>query len=328
MRTSWRWMTAVLALAACALGGASAAAAESSPKTVALDWAGVPQELIDRCGLGGLENLLLAAIIDTGFAVVADSGSQQVTLELRGEPTGITVAAKPLRCVGDSGDCVHRGRVPLGRQCDSTIAIEITRVAKEQLRATVIPEPLPAEAIAPPAYAAPRAPAAIADEVAPSSTVTYTPRAAWHFAAGLGVSIPSGEVFAPLLRFELARDLTEHLVLAGSLGTSVWHKLDLWIFEPTAGLQLKWRARLGAWELAAGAGADLLVHTYKYTGAEAGALLTGRAGVPLELTFPHLPLTLAVLPNVRFETIRHRVFDDVAFASGRFGCDLALKWVF
>lgn len=326
MRTSWRSVTAMLVFA-CALAVSSPARADNQPRTVALDWAGVPQELIDRCGLGGLENLLLAAIIDSGYAVVADTGLQEMTLELRGESSGIAIAAKPMACGDTQGDCVKRGRVALGRQCDSTIAIEITRVAKEQLRAAVITEPMPAAAIAPPAYAAPRVPSALTDEPAPV-TASRSPRSGWRFGAALGVSIPGADVFAPLARFELAHDLTDRLVVAAGLGTSVWHQLDLWVFEPTAGGELKWRARLGAWELAAGLGADLLIHTYKFTGSSAGALVTGRASVPVELTFPHLPLTLVVLPNVRFEPIRHRVFNEIAFSADRFGCDIALKWVF
>ena len=95
-------------VAALAAGAMTLAASQPSPQTEPLlakvDWSGVGDDVIRRCKLQGLENLLLQALIENGLAVVDELTDDGLHMRI--------AASDEFRITVRLGDVERSGRVP------------------------------------------------------------------------------------------------------------------------------------------------------------------------------------------------------------------------
>lgn len=109
---------AMLVLVPLLLGAGATASVSAARPRVSLDWSAVSDKRVELCGLSGLQNMLLQALIEEQFAVVSDTDELGIALRLSEDETGIVVEGR------HSGQ-IRRRRVPFPETCDSTFAIDL-----------------------------------------------------------------------------------------------------------------------------------------------------------------------------------------------------------
>lgn len=293
----WSWLV-VLLLAA---SRADAQPAGGEGVRVAIDWQGVRDRDIERCGLSRLRAGVIERLVGDGYALVEDAGESGVRVDVASSAEGIQLHVA-------SANVVREDDLHAGEPCDATFVLDvIARVAElvdEVVRArpepVAAPEPAPAREIA-------AQPESEASESRFHAALDATARAnqALYWLAGGGVSArvqwPSGLSIGG--RAELvgtARLEVTVLELMGAL-TAAYQPQDALIgpcFELGPVLHLASSDARSVTELDATLGAGL-------------SLATG-----------HLLAQLLLYGRLR--DFEHRVGDEIAHDSGRVGLTLRI----
>jgi hypothetical protein len=278
---------------------------------VAIDWSGVPDELIQRCRLAGLEDLLLQVLIQGGYAAVAEPGPDGFLLLLQPQPGGLVVAGRW------HGEQV-RLAVPISAVCESTIAVEILHAARQALSALAVKR----EAVlAPPRQVVPATTTAGVDST-PSELVA--PPNAWSGALGAGAVVGSSPIL-PALRGLAWRSWVHGTQIGAAVEVTAVRSRGMWVAEAMAAARVARAA--GPWlgvVATCGLEAGLLGHLNYFDRNQRGAYLTARVGLPLELVHPASHLGIFVLPFFRLTPVQARVDSRTAYQAGYFGGEVGL----
>lgn len=279
---------------------------------VSVDWSEVPDAVIARCGLAGLEAMVLQGMVDEGYAVVRSIPEDGIALVIRSDGDRFTVE-------GARAERRASREVPIPARCDSTIQVEILAALREvggELRL----EPAELRPAAPVETATAAAPPAIA---APVETEERPP---WRIWGGFGAVLPSGTgMFA--LRAGVRRRIEDVWFLGLLLEGSVRPTSDVLVFEPVLAAQGVfeiWSSASGIAVLT-GIEAGLLAHLFSRSGEGGGGHVDGRFGVFIEGRLPILGATLLILPYVRLRPVRQQVGVETAFEARHFGAVFALS---
>jgi hypothetical protein len=283
------------------------AESERVERRVAVDWSGVTDADVARCGLSRLRAGTIERLVEDGHAVVEQSGEGGVQVV-------VASADGALQIHVSAGAIVKEDAVALGADCDSTAALEVIariselvgEVARAQRDATKEPpatESEPAAEVATPEAEAELASSRSGIEASIDASVRANPSPGVLFGGGVSVRARIGEAWETGGRVELAGNAPRGIaVLEGSLLWTAAYQPAL----PGVGLHLE----LGPL-LHSGSSDQLSV-------LELDATLG--AGVQLELG--HLLAQLVLYARLR--SFEHREGDEVAFETGRFGVILRI----
>jgi hypothetical protein len=268
---------------------------------VSVDWSSVPDSVIARCDLSGLEAMVLQGMVDEGYAVVRAVPSDGIALVIRADDSAFTIE-------GTRAELSATRRISIPAACDSTIQVEIVagmRIVSDEL-SVELPRPAPT--------------ATIAEVVTPPLEL-----APWRISGGVGAVLPSGTgMFA--VRAGVRRRIAEVWFIGLLLEGSVRPASGVTVFEPVLaaqGVLELWSSASGIAVLA-GLEAGLLGHIFSREG-DSGGHVDGRFGVVLEGRLPILGATLLVLPYVRLIPVRQEVGIETAFEAHHFGVVFALS---
>ncbi len=266
---------------------------------VSVDWASVPDPVLDACELEGLEGALFRALIDDGYAIVANTERSRVRLQ-------ISVRKGRFRLEARSGEAKGERTLDIPSQCDATIQLELIERARETIREVL-------RARAPPAQTPVRKPKGKHDP--PKVPQKADEHGEWRLQLGGGVVIPSSTALGGL-RLE-ARRAGRVWVLGALLEASFANRRGVFVSEPVIAAQLLyalWRA--DEWTIQAGLEAGLLFHTFSRDEAR-GAHVDGRFGLLLEGRWRFLGLS--VMPFARLRPVLQRVEGQEAFRARYWG---------
>jgi hypothetical protein len=270
---------------------------------VSVDWSSIPDAVIARCDLSGLEAMVLQGMVDEGYAVVRSVPPGGIALMIRADDDQFLIE-------GARNERTARLRVAIPRECDSTIQVEIVaamRTVSDDLSAEL---PLPETRTA---TIAEPTPAPIAEPLS------------WRLFGGVGAVLPSATgMFAIRLgaRYRIEEVWFAGLVLEGSVRPTS----GVTVYEPVLAAQgvfELWSSTSGI-ALLIGLEAGLLAHLYSRDDGSGGHA-DGRFGVLFEGRLPILGATLSVLPYVRLIPVRQQVGSEDAFVAHHFGVVLALS---
>jgi hypothetical protein len=283
------WCALVLACAGVARADTSAA------ERVALDWAEVPDRLIRRCRLTGLQSLVLQHVVESGRAVVDVGRAPDVVVHITAGDDRIGIEAR-------GADRASAREIPIPAACDSWIQLDVAHAVVQALEA----------------WADARTPshASAATSIAPPEPAQDAPG---RVRLGAGVSILSGEV-VPHAALELVPFTALPAAVAVEVaGTAVG---ELVIVEPSLAARVEPSLMLGEVRGRVGFEAALLVHTFRFSARDRGARLYARLAVPVAIGTASDGLTVSVTPWFRPTAVEHRVEGGEDFDSGRFGVSL------
>ncbi len=270
---------------------------------VSVDWSEVPDAVIARCDLSGLETMVLQGMVDEGYAVVREVPPDGIALTIRADDTRFEIE-------GRRGERRSQVVVPIPRPCDATIQIEILSRMHEVSDALGVETALP--------------PAGTSTATEREPPVSAAP-ADWRISAGVGAVLPSATgMFA--IRAGVRRRIVDAWSAGLVLEGSVRPARGVTVFEPVVAAQAVlelWSSRSGIAVLA-GVEAGLLAHLFSREGARGGHL-DGRFGLILEGRLPVLGATLLVLPYLRLRPVRQDVGPDTVFEAHHFGVVIALS---
>jgi hypothetical protein len=269
---------------------------------VSVDWSSVPDTVIERCDLFGLEAMVLQGMVDEGYAVVRSAGPGGIALVIRAGEDAFTVE-------GRRDDRSASRSIAIPSDCDSTIQVEILAGMREvsgELAADVLaPPPIETATVAPPAVELERLP--------------------WRIFGGVGAVLPSSTgMFA--VRAGFRRRLADVWFLGLVLEGSVRPHSDVLVFEPVLAAQGVWELWSSASGIAVllGLEAGVLAHLFTRDG-DGGGHADGRFGLVLEGRLPILGATLLVMPYLRLIPVRQEVFGATAFEARHYGAVFALS---
>jgi hypothetical protein len=299
---------------------ASAAAGPAGPPrlSVALDWSGVSGQTVEKCLLTGLETLLLQALLEEGYAIVAPGTACELTLHISEKPGRLVVTAT-------SQGLEEQRTIPLPRDCDSTIQLDVVRYARLTLRtlsSRLSANSIPAASLPP---AAPGGTTVASEPSAPAAATRGEPLG-WWFLAGAGIAGVSLRSQLATVQVTARHPWGRGFDLGGTLELSVGHPNDLWVAEPVLGARVSRPLYRGeGLALAAGAGAGLLVHAYSGPQGKHGGFTTGRLEVPIEIVMARAHLALTIMPYWRMTPVTHLRGETTIFRADRAGASLFLQ---
>jgi hypothetical protein len=248
------------------------------PEQVAVEWHGISDAMIVRCGLQQLHQKLLVRLIEEGYAIVDSSVGPDLDVVLSSDEGSLTTWA-------------HRGGASLsqaflvGAPCDSTLQLQVVYEVIRMLSELPREEPVPTLPAAEPSVRA---------------AVAETPDEFW---AGSGVFVPGTLAAAPYARFDFRWYLSEAVALQGGVESSFFKTGGLLIWEPAVSLQLAVEAyTFGSSSVRVGMTSALLQHRSFFGGTASyhwDARLGGYAGVGFGIWEAY------VSPTVRFVPTRH-----------------------
>jgi hypothetical protein len=126
MRSSARIAACAAVLVYAAPAGRAQAQGARGEQRVAVDWSGVRDEDIERCGLSRLRAGTIERLVEDGHAVVDEAGEGGVQVV-------VVSADAALRIRVSAGATAREDGVALGADCDSTAALEIIARISEQV---------------------------------------------------------------------------------------------------------------------------------------------------------------------------------------------------
>lgn len=251
---------------------------------VAVDWSQVPDAVIERCELAGLETVLLQELIEAGYAVVADSGARGISLEIRVRGAGFDIVTR-------RGAEVRSERVHIPEPCDSTIGFSLANAATAALASFEVIEPP-----APP-----------------------PPGADWAFQASAGGVFPGSTFALAAVRVGVVRRLPASLGAGLVFEGSVRSADGLVVSEPMLAVQLLWRAiEDGPLRVSAGLELGVIGHVFSREG-DSGGHVDGRFGVPITLALEAVPIALFIVPHTRLVPVLHRSSGDITYEAEHLG---------
>ncbi len=296
-------ITSLVTLAA--LATAIAPAQSPSPgSAVAIDWAGVSDEVIARCELGDLGMLTIQQLLeqqttvvplgreDLRVEIVAPAGAEQVNVEVRG------------------GSEVRSATVSL-QGCDDTVRLEIAqRVGQlvQMVAVDIAPEEPPME------DAAPQPP--------PS---TPPPPRKWHLGLGIGGTVPLTPPWgAGVLRADVTRSLPR-MYVGPRLAVGATGSEGLWLVTPALGAAVLFVVtRSPKVELSLGVEAMVAAHVAGYRGQQV-VDPDGRFGLPVRLRIGR-HAWLEGSAAVRIQRLTYRTAGEDHLQVGRFEVSLTIGW--
>ena len=278
--------------------------AHAEATRVSIDWHGVRDRDIERCGLSRLRAGTIERLVSDGYALVERVDESGVTVAIRSSAEGLAIRAA-------SGAVERSDELRPGEPCDATFVLDvIARVAElvEEV-ASARPVPPPAElqrAARPEVIVAPQ-PEPVAPESRFIGALDLTARAnqaqSWLIGGGLSAraALPSGL----------------HIGGRAELGGS--SHLEVSVLEIYGALIAAYQPE-GQW---LGPYAELgpVVHLAS-SDARSVAKLDASLGAGLQLSAGHFLAQLLIYG--RLGTFEHRVAGEIAHESGRVGLALRL----
>jgi len=286
------------------LAGLPAAAADARLE-VSVDWSAVSDQLIDRCDLTGLENLLLQSIVDEGYAVAGEVGNRGIEVEMLEKGQLILVSA---RAAGNE----EADTLAVPKRCDSTIQVELIRIVLELIAAVAphVEEP-PVSVVAPPEQPPllPELPADLGVEVA------------------LGGVVPGSTSLLPWLRATLWGRAHERFLWGVALESAFATNDDPFVAEPALAAQARYRVLDTDLRVDIGIEAALVGHVFARDDLDTDGHVDARFAVPIAVAIPEWSLGAVILPTVRLRSVEHRrAGGDTVFRSSRWGVILGVFW--
>jgi hypothetical protein len=281
------------------------AAAADARLEVSVDWSAVSDELIDRCELSGLENLLLQSIVDEGYAVANEVGNRGIEVEMLEKGRLILVSA---HAVGNE----EADTLPVPKRCDSTIQVELVRIVLE-LIAAVAPhlEERPISVVAPPEQPPllPDLPADLGLEVA------------------LGGVVPGSTSLLPWLRATLWGRAHKRFFWGVALESAFTANSDPFVAEPALAAQARYRVLDNDLRIDVGVEIALVGHVFARDDLDTDGHVDARFAIAIALALPEWSLGAVILPTARLCTVEHRrAGGDTVFRSSRWGVIVGLFW--
>jgi hypothetical protein len=275
-----------------------------APIHVTVDWSGVPDKTVERCGLVGLQAMLLQTLLESGFAVVEQNESAQISLEIRERRQRLVLVAR--------GRGILR-RVSLGipRKCDGTIQYPLQRATLSVLRQLQADwPPAPAE---------------------DSDVRVQLVRQPSHDVKPLiRVGATSSSVAIPFV------------MLGGGLGVFLTRRASIWVVGEVAlrkasnltlmepALDVSIRSELGytgpiGWRF--GIGLAILGHAY-FTSGKGSGHVDVQARAPLTLVWQEVGIFLELATRMRTRPIAYTVDGEQTYDSSRLGVAVSLGYLF
>lgn len=267
---------------------------------VAIDWHGVSDRDIERCGLSRLRAGVIERLVSDGYALVERVDGSGVRVVVASSAQGIRIGVS-------AAEIAREDELRAGEPCDATFALDvIARIAElvDEVAAAILPAPAPV----------PDERSAL--EVAPQPEVDGAPR----FVGAIDATVRASQAFSWLagagvsagIRLDSGLSVGARVELAASA------HLDVSVIELSPALTATYRS--GKALLAPCFELGPVVHLAN-SDARSVAELDASLGAGLSLSTGHFLAQL--LAYARLRDFEHRVGGEIAHDSGRVG--LALR---
>jgi hypothetical protein len=288
----------VLALT-CA--SARAQAASGGPVQVAVDWRGVADRDVERCGLTRMRAGIIERLVQSGHAVVERVQEDGVQVAIASEPTGLVLHVAS----SDGGERTRR--LPFAEPCDVTFVLDVIASVAEEVDALA-----QAQRTVRARRASVRA--ELMDAELDARTAQVTVRARYQLALEALVKLPA--TFDPLFGVGLsgAMGVRTSWELGARLELAATAREGVALFEPLAGATAAWQPTHSLLGLHAEVG--LLFHRAR-SAQRSVSELDGALAVGARLCTGHLLAHLLVY--ARLHSFAHELDGRVALDTSRAG---------
>ncbi len=260
-----------------------------APREAAIDWSGVPDAVVARCGLMGLENLMVQELLRAGLAVTG-----HVTAE--GFAVALGADGEALRVVVAYRGALARRQVTIPIACDGSIQLDLTHAMLDAIRELDL------------------------RSIAPAVQPERAARRPWQLQLGAVASLPGTRHAAAGVSAVGRFAPVGNLVFGAGGEITLSRYGGVLIAEPAGfGQVLRGVMVAGELEVRLGVEAGVLRHLY-WADDGAGGRFDFRLGAPAELAGERL--VFALMPYLRRLSIRHIVGEDVAYHSEVWGIEL------
>ncbi len=305
MAMAWVFFVAAVGVGVSADDGAAA-----SILHVAVDWSAVPDAVIERCDLWGLEGFLAQRLVEEGYAVVSQDQTPDVVVAVTATETVLEIEAH-------DANATARRQVMLSDPCDHSLLLELgygtlatltTLADLGRQRRDAVGETYSSEVIAVKA-AAPQHDAeevSVGVRVAPFVVVTFQdPLHSWN---GVGATVEA---------------LLGPWRLGGGFAVSAVHGGTIWGVEPVVTARAARQIVSGRFGvLESGVEIAAVAHVYDPSN-NAGVDLLMRLGIAGRW-LPTDWLAVEIVPYSRLTRVRHRVGTHTALLTQNWGMELRL----
>ncbi len=279
-------------LLAAAQPGTVAPAGQVAHLPVQVERSRLGDVFVDKCGVG-LENLLLLALVEEGYAVVSSSGDDGLRLVFEHVTDRVDVRAA-------WRSEIREATVMIPEPCDSTIELELLLVARHLLAEV----------------SRARARAIEAAKTAPATHAISTVSAAdskWSLALGAGLRANGRTATMPALTTTVLRRITSGLFAGMSLELGATRKQDLWVGETAASVAVRREVMWAEpYSLRYGLELGLASHLFYLSSEHRDGYIGARIAAPFGVIHPR-GVYVEISPFLLTRPVQHEIDGRVAY---------------